>query len=280
MFLNIYCMRKLRNLTEEEEICIFNERKSGKKRKDIISKWGISDRHYNDIIINNGGKLNTKVNKYNFNEYYFEKIDTEDKSYFLGFIIADGSINSITNNIQITQKDPGILNEFKKYIEYEGDIYKNKNRDVFDIKISSCKMKLDLENLGIKPNKTMNVKYPDVPEDLQNHFMRGVFDGDGCISVRTDKRDNSVRGQFNICSGSYDFIKDYYDKLVEYCGLKGKNKIRCPKGTYYVCDWGGLTDIENIYEFLYKGANIYLKRKKETFDKIISITKNRKKYRK
>ena len=52
----------------------------------------------------------------------------------------------------------------------------------------------------------MVIKYPNIPENLQNHFMRGVFDGDGCISLRTDKRDNSQRGQVNICSGSYDFI--------------------------------------------------------------------------
>ena len=85
------------------------------------------------------------------------------------------------------------------------------------------------------------------------------------------------------CGTNYtviDFIKDYYNKLVSYCGLGGKNKIRCPKGTYYVCDWGSLTDVENIYHFLYKDAIIFIKRKKETFDKIVSITKNRKKYRK
>jgi len=110
--------------------------------------------------------------------------------------------------------------------------------------------------------------------------MRGVFDGDGCISLRTDKRDGQQRGQFNICSGSYDFITEYYNKLVYYCGLSGKNKIRCPKGTYYVVDFGGLSDIEKIYDFLYNDSKVYLKRKKETFEKIISITKNKIKYRK
>ena len=141
-------------------------------------------------------------------------------------------------------------------------------------------MKNDLDKLGISSNKTMVVKYPDISKKLQNHFIRGVFDGDGCISLRTDKRDNKQRGQFNICSGSYDFIKEYYDKLVIFANLGGKNKIRCPKGTYYVVDWGGLSDIENIYDFLYKDANVFLKRKKETFDKVVSITKDKNKYRK
>ena len=32
------------------------------------------------------------MRKKNYNEDYFEQIDTEDKAYFLGFIYADGSV--------------------------------------------------------------------------------------------------------------------------------------------------------------------------------------------
>jgi hypothetical protein len=231
------------------------------------------------------GELGNKGKWYNFNEDYFENIDTEDKAYFLGFIVADGCVSDVSNCINITQKETDILYEFKKYIDFEGPIFSSKKKNISSINISSVKMKSDLDKLGIHSNKTMVVKYPHIPRNLQNHFIRGVFDGDGCISHRTDKRDSSQRGQFNICSGSQEFIKVYYDKLVEYCNLSGKNKIRCPKGTcqiakYYVCDWGSMSDIEKICEFLYKDATIYLERKKETFDKIVSITKNRKKYRK
>ena len=140
-------------------------------------------------------------------------------------------------------------------------------------------MKSDLLKLGISSNKTMSVNYPSIPENLQSHFMRGVFDGDGCVSIHHDKRDNSDRGQVNICSGSFEFIKEYVDNMVRYCGVK-KNNIRQPKGTYYVIDWGGLSDVESFYEFLYKDANIFLKRKKETYDKVMSINQTKNKYRK
>jgi hypothetical protein len=273
-------MRKLRYLTEDEEKEVFNERENGLKRKDTLNKWGISERHYKDIVLKFGGELRNVERWYNFNEDYFEKIDTEDKAYFLGFIVADGCVSDKTNRITIFQKETDILYEFKRYVKSEGNIFTSKSINISSFGISSIKTKKDLENLGIHPNKTMMVKYPNIPEDLQNHFMRGVFDGDGCISLRTDKRDSSQRGQVNICSGSYDFIKEYYDRLVKYCGLSGKNKIRNPKGSYYVVDWGGLSDVEKIYEFLYKDSNVYLKRKKETFDKVVSITKEKNKYRK
>ena len=166
------------------------------------------------------------------------------------------------------------------YIKFDGEIFTSKTKNISNITITSSKTKRDLENLGIYSNKTMSVRYPDIPDNLQNHFMRGVFDGDGCISLRTDKRDNKQRGQVNICSGSYDFIKEYYDKLVIFANLDGKNKIRCPKGTYYVVDWGGLSDVEKIYEFLYKDSKVYLLRKKEIFDKVVYLTKEKIKYRK
>jgi hypothetical protein len=272
-------MRKLKDLSDSEKSEIINQRKIGITEKEISKKFDISLRQYYNLLKLNNIEQKSKVVKYNFNESYFENIDTEDKAYFLGFIVADGSVNSISNVIQITQKEPDILYEFKRYIKYEGDLIKSKTRDVFDIKISSSKMKSDLLKLGISPNKTMSVNYPLIPENLQNHFMRGVFDGDGCISIHHDKRDNSDRGQVNICSGSFDFIEKYVDNMVKYCGVK-KNNIRQPKGTYYVIDWGGLSDVESVYEFLYKESNIFLKRKKETYDKVMSINKTKNKYRK
>lgn len=273
-------MRKLKDLTDLEKSEILQKRSAGEYEKTICKEYNISTRQYGNLLSINNIEKYKKVDKYNFNEDYFEIIDTEDKAYFLGFILADGCVSSKSNCIKIIQKEIYILLEFKKYIEFDGGIYTNKNRKISYITVTSSKTKKDLEKLGITPNKTMVVKYPKIPESLQNHFMRGVFDGDGCISLRTDKRDNSQRGQFNICSGSYDFIYEYYNKLVEYAGLNGNNKIRCPKGTYYVVDWGSLSDVENIYKFLYKDAKVYLKRKKETFDNIVNITTNKNKYRK
>jgi len=275
-------MRKLKEITPEEELDILQKRRSGIKRKDIIEEYGISNRHYQNVIIKNGGELNKRVNKYSFNEDYFEKIDTEDKAYFLGFIVADGNINSKTNAITIIQKETSILNTFKKCIDSDCKISTTKSRDVSTITVSSKKMKDDLYNLGINPNKTMIVKYPNIPKNLEHHFMRGVFDGDGCISIhkrREGSRDTTDRGQVNICSGSRDFIEKYVDRLNEMCGIT-KNKIRCPRGTYNVIDWGSFSDIEKFYDLFYKNATIYLERKKKTFEVAVSISNSKIKYRK
>ena len=119
-------MKRLKNLTTEEELEVFNERKIGVKRKDIIKKWGISHRYYEDIILKNGGKFIQKTRHFAFNEKYFENIDTEDKAYFLGFIVADGCISDSTNSVRIIQKEQEILFTFKKFIEFTGNIFESK----------------------------------------------------------------------------------------------------------------------------------------------------------
>jgi hypothetical protein len=273
-------MRKLKELTKEEEQEICLKRQNGLKRKDIIKEYGISDRHYQKVIIKNGGDIRQRVKKYNLNEDYFEKIDTEDKAYFLGFIIADGNINSKKPQVSIIQKETDILYKFKECIEFEGNIFtKNDGSNCSILTITSKKMKDDLFNLGIFPAKTMIVKYPNIPKELEHHFMRGVFDGDGCISFhKPGKRDKYGRGQVNICSGSRSFIEEYVNRLEHY-GIT-RNKIRCPRDTYSVIDWGSFSDVEKFYELFYKNATIFLERKKIKFEDVVNLSKDIIRYRK
>lgn len=81
-----------------------------------------------------------------FNENYFEKIDTEDKAYFLGFIMADGCIlkNRNTLKIIIHKKDKHILEDFSKCIDFKGSIYTPLTRNhMCSISMSNIKLKND-----------------------------------------------------------------------------------------------------------------------------------------
>lgn len=279
-------MRKLKELTKEEELEILKKRNSGEMRKHIIKEYGISDRHYQNVITKNGGELNKRVCKYEFNEDYFEKIDTEDKAYFLGFIIADGCIRDTETTkymkLKLKFDDYVILEKMIEYTNYLGGVYYHKNKKYCELTLSGSKIINDLNKLGVVQNKTMFVKYPKISEELERHFMRGLFDGDGCISIhkkREGSRDTTDRGQVNICSGSRDFIEKYVERLNEICGIT-KNKIRCPKGTYNVIDWGSFNDIEKFYDLFYKDASVYLERKKKTFELAVTISNSKNKYRK
>mgnify|MGYP002625860766 CR=1 FL=1 len=81
--------------------------------------------------------------------------------------------------------------------EYGGDRklflvkYSEKNpnwQDQYIFSVSSPKMKVDLIRLGAIPNKSLILEFPkDIPNDLIRHFVRGYFDGDGCISKNEDR---------------------------------------------------------------------------------------------
>ena len=123
-----------------------------------------------------------------YNENYFEKIDSEDKAYFLGLIYSDGCIvnNQDEYRYKITLKlhikDKHILEDFIKSVSGEMSLWFHGQRDICEVNLSGKKIVKDLEEKGLHPNKTFTIKYPEISEELERHFLRGYFDGDGCIT--------------------------------------------------------------------------------------------------
>ncbi len=73
-----------------------------------------------------GGIVINKQNMAKFNETVFDKIDSEEKAYWLGFIFADGTISSHPMNkkpryqfeLSLALKDKGHLEKFNSIMEY------------------------------------------------------------------------------------------------------------------------------------------------------------------
>lgn len=221
-----------------------------------------------------------------YNENYFEKIDSEDKAYFLGLIYSDGCIvnNQDEYRYKITlklhTKDKHILEDFIKSVSGEMSLWFHGQRDICEVSLSGKKIVKDLEEKGLHPNKTFTIKYPEISEELERHFLRGYFDGDGCIRISTDKRDGSKRGDLRLVSGSIEMLEMINERMNVLFGTN-LNKLYGPKNKEYkFIGWAGMKDIEKIYEGFYVNANLFLNRKKTIFDDVIFEIKNKKKYRK
>ena len=81
------------------------------------------------------------------------------------------------------------------------------------------------KNFGIKPRKTFNISISNnIPKRLQCHFIRGYFDGDGCITK------SAGYVHVGITSGSnkmLEQIKDFfYDNGVVLRTATGKPNIQ------------------------------------------------------
>jgi hypothetical protein len=221
-----------------------------------------------------------------YNERYFEEIDTEDKAYFLGLICADGNVTNNTViyryqlSLKLHTKDIHILNTFIKCVEGEMCVWLHNQREMGEVKLSGKKIVNDLTKLGVTPNKSLVLKYPNIQEKFERHFLRGYFDGDGCIRMSSDKRDNSKRGDLRFVSGSIGMLNSINERFHFLFGTN-LNKIYGNKNKKYgFIGWAGMSDIEKIYYGFYKDSNFFLTRKKLIFDNVIKIIENKQKYRK
>lgn len=141
-------------------------------------------------------------------------------AYLLGYIYADGSLDDSPymrgKYIQITSTDGDSIQRVKNWIHSEHKI--NTKRSVFSggkicfiLRIGSHKIYDDLFRFGLYPNKSLTVNFPTVPKKYFGHFVRGYFDGDGCIYFEKSKGKNGQsiikRIRIIFTSGSRKFLE-------------------------------------------------------------------------
>lgn len=213
-----------------------------------------------DVKINHKGPK-SKINK----EDFFDSIDSEEKAYYLGWIMADGNI-SITNGqyclkLHISYSDKELIDSFLKAIDSTNTTkYKpNNGNGSYYISLTSVHMVKSLMKLGVKPQKSGNEIIPDIPKKLMNHFIRGYFDGDGITDIK-QKRSGFIAPMIVL-------------KNINLLLNINKNNLirrhRCKIEMYYMLY--GKKDSRILYNYMYKNCNIFLKRK---FDRMNIICNN------
>ena len=223
----------------------------------------------------------SKYGKYHVNQDYFQAIDNEWKAYWLGFLYADGYVISETQCkkekhslcIGLQIKDRNHIQKFLDSLQSDAPIkdYHTNYKDCFASKAVICNKKIcnDLISHGCVPRKSFILKFPTLRDDLIRHFIRGYFDGDGCISINKDK--HTVRVNF---VGTEDMLKHIVEIFAKECGAHKPELIENSNNNgniVYSIQWGNVYTCHKIYNYLYKGANIYLDRKLEKFDTIYCL---------
>lgn len=126
------------------------------------------------------GKLKKK---YSFNENYFDSIDTIDKAYFLGLFAADGYNNVKKRRVvlQLQAVDKNIIDSFKEKLQSNHKLYhlisKRKNEsDCYCLNLGSKHMCSKISFLlGCENNKSSNLQFPAIDDNLLSHFLRRIF---------------------------------------------------------------------------------------------------------
>jgi len=217
--------------------------------------------------------------RYNRNSHYFDKIDTQNKAYILGLLFADGN-NHIEHNaitLSLQEEDGYILEFVKKELEYEGPIRfkplheKNENyKNQYILCINDPYMSKHLEKLGVVNAKSLKVIFPDyIRMKFINHFVRGYFDGDGCISVNA----SSGKPRVSIC-GTYEFcerLSCIIHSMNGTCSIY--HPKQCTNKNTYTLNIEGYNSVNNFMEWLYYDAEFKMERK---YQKYLSIKESHK----
>lgn len=201
------------------------------------------------------------ITRYNFDYSFFSK-QTKSMFYVLGLLATDGFVYSKTNQIGITLIDYDVIDNIKKLIRSEKPIkkrvYTNK-KDTYTIDFSHPQTKEDLKKWGVIPNKSLVMKYPQIPNEFERYYIRGLFEGDGWFSIVRRKKKHAIK--IGFVSGSIDFISSLHSRLREN-GFE-KFKLYNKKG-YYTLNLSQRHQCESFCEWLYKDCiedGLFMERK-------------------
>lgn len=181
--------------------------------------------------------------------------------------ITEGANGQFIFGISLAEEEPLVL--FKKYLNTEKPITTSissgfSNSKIYSLEISSKKVFKDLVNKGVVKNKTFNLKFPRLDDELIPHFIRGFFDGDGTVFTGQQKDKLYLYSGF---SGIESFLKSILNKFPfitsDYENLYKDNR---KKSDCWNIKFSTKKSIL-LYKYLYKDCDdLFLKRKKDKFE--------------
>jgi len=209
--------------------------------------------------------LSTARKKFKVNHDFFEEIDTAEKAYWFGWMMSDGNISG--RRVKLALIDEEVLAKFKKAINFEGEVlrYQTSHKDIFSVCVNSRKMANDLKKHGCIEKKTFLALYPNIRSNLVRFFIRGYFEGDGCVKIR---RHNNQAGVSFV--GNVAVLLGIKGEIEDKCGVNFYT-YRRPGKKYMEISCDGNKQVKRIRDYLYAQNEIYdmfLPRKLEILKKI------------
>ncbi len=195
-------------------------------------------------------------------------------AYVLGYFAADGSMARNKRGahfIEFYSTDNELIQLVRIAIRSNHKISKRlrgeKWKTAYRLQIGSKEMYSDLAQIGFTQNKSLSITVPDIPIKYRAHFVRGYFDGDGCVYFKkhwaTDRQKMRWVFTSRFTSGSRVFLEDLLS-LLRTEGVVGGFITTKNRGFELVLSH---RDSLALYRFLYNNIprGLCLKRKRAIF---------------
>lgn len=219
----------------------------------------------NFFVRNNWERTNNSGNrKYHFNEHVFDIIDSPDKAFCLGLLLADGCNHSDSNevSIELQLRDKEVLQMMNNLFEstypiHEYKVTGTRVQDTCVLRVNSKHFSDKCSEVGFVPRKSLILEFPNIEDEFIPNMLNGYIAGDGWVNkysigfMSTDK----------FCEGAKKYLETIGVKLSIY----DLNPERYNEHTK-MAQISGRKNITSFVEKMIKGCNIFLRRK---FNKLI-----------
>ena len=203
-----------------------------------------------------------------YNRHIFDNIDSAEKAYWLGFIIADGYLNVDRNmlRIKLGEKDKHHLEKFINFLNgdltmLKSEIHNTTGNIEWYVSTYSKEIKDALIKLNVEQAKSGKEHIPSIDKIYYRDFIRGLWDGDGFIRERLNGI--GLVGSFECLS----FVQNYFKEQLNIKPLK----IYSHCNTFKIEYRSTKNAIPKIISHLYQENDIALDRKMELANQIKKI---------
>ncbi len=185
-------------------------------------------------------------------------IMTPEAAYIYGLWWADGCNTGKKLTIKLHKEDVELLRKIQQYLECN-KVYEDGN--AFKLILHPGRLvHIDLNWFPRRKSYTTNI-LPALASELYPHFIRGYFDGDGCVSIRKSRPNQAL---IYICSVDKKALEDIQYILQQADIL---TRIYCETRNHlgfqdmYTIRFGTHYDRLRFFDYLYSGANFKMQRK-------------------
>lgn len=209
-----------------------------------------------------------------FNQHVFDTILDDETAYWLGFIFADGYISSTRYcfELSVSIKDKNHLDRFNSFMGYLGDNVKVSSSKFNEKVFTRCRWSVTnkhlwnvLNNYGCVPRKSTSLKFPTaIPKEFIPAFIRGYFDGDGCITGTTKSVNTTILGTEEFLKSIAEYLtildSNFTYNILTDSRMKYTKVLRIYKRS-----------IKSFFDIIYRGCTICLTRKHNRFIELMNI---------
>jgi intein-encoded DNA endonuclease-like protein len=253
----------------------------GKSQKEIANIFACSQTNVSSILRRKGVKCRDRKDVFKNQKYtdvntsFFKEINNEGNAYFLGFLYADGGVQTKNSAYCVTLKlksnDQIIIQKLRDIMSPSSPVKITGGKYSY-FRINQKEVCEQLIALGCVPNKSLILEFPTkVPANLIRHFLRGYSDGDGCIYKNRFKKKKTINTIWKIIS-TKQFCEQTAKILKKELGINCSQSLSKPKKNQIttVLSVGGNLQVKKVLDWLYQDATIYLPRKYDKYQEFLN----------